>query len=126
MHQALLKDKRFMTSIKFLIDENISPRVAEELSSMSYDALHVRDICKGCPDNKIIELARKDNRIIVTLDKDFGEIFSNEVTIILIRSKYQSPDYICEILKKFLKKNRGALESKVKKLIVIRAKGRKD
>jgi len=70
-----------MTSIKFLIDENISPRVAEELSSMGY---------------------------------------------ILIRSKYQSPDYICEILKKFLKKNRGALESKVKKLIVIRAKGRKD
>jgi len=42
---------------------------------LNYDVVHVRQISKGCPDNEIIKLAKKEN-IIITFDKDFGELFS--------------------------------------------------
>ncbi len=107
-----------MKLLKFLIDENISPTIVAELKKLNYDVVHVREICKGCPDNEIIKLAKKENRII-TLDKDFGELFSEDITIILIRIKDQSPKCILETLIKFLKQNEGLLETKEKKLIVI-------
>ncbi|HQP00369.1 MAG TPA: DUF5615 family PIN-like protein [Caldisericia bacterium] len=110
-----------MKLLKFIIDENISPIIVTELKKLNYDVVHVREICKGCPDNEIIKLAKKENRI-VTLDKDFGELFSEDITIILIRIKDQSPKSILETLIKFLKQNEGLLETKEKKLIVIRKK----
>jgi len=107
-----------MKLLKFLIDENISPTIVAELKKLNYDVVHVREICKGCPDNEIINLAKKENRII-TLNKDFGELFSQDITIILIRIKDQSPKCILETFIKFLKQNEGLLETKEKKLIVI-------
>ena len=107
-----------MKLLKFLIDENISPTIVAELKKLNYDVVHVREICKGCPDNEIIKLAKKENRII-TFDKDFGELFSEDITIILIRIKDQSPKCILETFIKFLKQNEGLLETKEKKLIVI-------
>jgi len=85
---------------------------------LNYDVVHVREICKGCSDNEIINFAKKENRII-TFDKDFGELFSEDITIILIRIKDQSPKCILETFIKFLKQNEGLLETIEKKLIVI-------
>ncbi len=111
-----------MKLLKFIMNENISPIIVTELKKLNYDVVHVREICKGCPDNEIIKLVKKENRIVITLDKDFGELFSEDITIILIRIKDQSPKCILETLIKFLKQNEGLLETKEKKLIVIRKK----
>ncbi|MGP3921269.1 DUF5615 family PIN-like protein [Nonomuraea sp. 10N515B] len=44
--------------MNFLVDENLSPRVAELLTKTGHDAVHVRDLqATSAPDTTIMELA---------------------------------------------------------------------
>ena len=58
--------------IKFLLDENISFGVKKLLSSKNYDVKTVQDLKKrGIKNSELMELARIDNNILITSDKDF-------------------------------------------------------
>ncbi len=58
--------------MKFLLDQGLPLLTAELLSKQGLDAVHVSEIgWARAEDNKIIELAQTDNRIIVTLDADY-------------------------------------------------------
>ncbi len=61
--------------MRFLIDENISPLVAEALRQQGYDVQHVREIgLKGRPDSEIMAYTRSERRCLVTLDEDFADL----------------------------------------------------
>ncbi|WP_157522068.1 DUF5615 family PIN-like protein [Herbidospora cretacea] len=63
--------------MNFLIDENLSPRVAELLSKAGHDAVHVRDLhATSAPDATIMELAVYGGRVIVSADTDFGALLA--------------------------------------------------
>lgn len=58
--------------MKFLVDENLPPRLAAWLNERGHDAVHVQDIALlGTTDRRIREAASKDQRVIVTKDSDF-------------------------------------------------------
>jgi predicted nuclease of predicted toxin-antitoxin system len=58
-----------------LIDNALSPRLAELLQAAAHDALHVRERnLQRASDETIFELAAAENRIIVSADTDFGAI----------------------------------------------------
>ncbi|MFQ6121416.1 MAG: DUF5615 family PIN-like protein [Methanosarcinales archaeon] len=62
-------------SIKLLIDENISPLVAEGLRDLRYDAIHVKEVSlKGHTDEEIMAFAKREGRTLLTLDIDFADI----------------------------------------------------
>lgn len=64
--------------MKFIVDECTGPKVANWLSSQGYDLFSVPLQGRGMKDLQILEKANLENRIIVTNDKDFGElIFKN-------------------------------------------------
>ncbi|MCZ7616324.1 MAG: DUF5615 family PIN-like protein [Ignavibacterium sp.] len=44
---------------------------------MGFDVLSVRDINASMKDADILELAVKEARVIITMDKDFGELVFN-------------------------------------------------
>lgn len=94
--------------MKLLIDENISPKTAEFLEKQGYDVKSVRDNNLGANDKEVVELALKQNRIIITLDDDFGEIyyFSNEkaLKVSIIKPTKQKISFINQILDKQLPK----------------------
>ncbi|GAB1822890.1 DUF5615 family PIN-like protein [Herbidospora sp. RD11066] len=76
--------------MNFLIDENLSPRVAELLSKAGHDAVHVRDLhATSAPDVTIMELAVHGGRVIVSADTDFGALLAysraTEPSVILVR-----------------------------------------
>ncbi len=76
----------------FLIDESLSPNLANKIRQLGYSAKSVREIkLKGSDDIKIVEWAIKNNSIIITGDLDFGELwywrFRMEVGIIVLRIK---------------------------------------
>jgi len=63
--------------MKFLIDNALSPKVAGGLQDAGYDAIHVRDIgLAAAPDDELLELAAKQNRVIVSADTDFGTLLA--------------------------------------------------
>ena len=63
--------------MRFLIDENLSPRLGELLHDEGHDVVHVRGLgLTSSPDAMIIEVARAQNRVLISADTDFGTILA--------------------------------------------------
>ena len=60
--------------IKFLADEGFSFPITSILKEMGYDVIWIGDFASGADDTKVFEISQKDGRIILTEDKDFGEL----------------------------------------------------
>ena len=74
--------------MKFLIDNALSPRVAEGLRGVGYDAIHVRDIgLAAADDEELFDLAAADDRIIVSADTDYRCLFLIHAGIFRIITK---------------------------------------
>ncbi|GAA3232139.1 DUF5615 family PIN-like protein [Nonomuraea helvata] len=87
--------------MNFLVDENLSPRVAELLTKAGHDAVHVRDLqATSAPDTTIMELAVADGRTIISADTDFGALLAHaratEPSVILVREllELRPPDLV--------------------------------
>ena len=63
--------------MKFLIDNALSPKLADRLINEGFDAIHVRNIgLQHADDRKIFDYALDNNRIIISADTDFGLLLS--------------------------------------------------
>jgi len=62
------------SELKFLIDVGVGRKVEVYLKSQGYDTKTVRDIDPRMEDKEIIRTAVSENRMVVTMDKDFGEL----------------------------------------------------
>lgn len=76
--------------MRFLVDQNISPVVAEVLSEAGHDAVHTGDIgLATASDAQILEMAMAESRIIISADTDFGMLLARQATtepsVVLIR-----------------------------------------
>ena len=76
--------------MRFLIDNNLSPLLAELLKTAGHDALHVRDVgLQAATDSVILERARTDDRVLISADTDFGTLLARshatEPSVLLIR-----------------------------------------
>ncbi|MCP4154169.1 MAG: hypothetical protein GY757_40965 [bacterium] len=60
--------------IKFLADEGFSYPIASLLRKRGYDVIWIGDFASGSDDSKVFEISREDGRVILTEDKDFGEL----------------------------------------------------
>jgi len=65
------------SGLRFLIDVGFGKKVEDFLNKSSYDILSARQINPHMSDSEIIDIAAKDNRIVITMDKDFGELVYN-------------------------------------------------
>ena len=63
--------------LRFLVDVGVSRKVEEWLLRNGYDLRAVRDINPKMEDDKILSIAVSENRMVVTMDKDFGELIYN-------------------------------------------------
>ena len=63
--------------MRFLIDNALSQTVAIALREAGHDVVHVRERnLQTASDNDLLELARDEDRILVSADTDFGTILA--------------------------------------------------
>lgn len=82
--------------MRFLVDMNLSPAIADGLRSLRFDAVHVRDVgLARASDREIFRFAAEERRIIVTADLDFADIVAASrtaiVSVILLRLRNAFP-----------------------------------
>lgn len=81
--------------MRFLVDECAGPSVARWLREIGHDVISVFEESRGAEDEWIIKKANAEKRIIITNDKDFGEmIFRWKMPhqgIILLRGRSLTP-----------------------------------
>ena len=63
-----------MIEIKFIANVNVEKPLIDFLIEKGYDVKWVADLDKQMSDISICEMAAKEQRVILTNDKDFGEI----------------------------------------------------
>ena len=60
--------------MRFLADENVSRFVIESLRNSGHDIVSIAETKSGAPDRDVLASADTDARILVTEDRDFGEM----------------------------------------------------
>ncbi|MFM9904879.1 MAG: DUF5615 family PIN-like protein [Pyrinomonadaceae bacterium] len=64
--------------MRFLVDECTGPRVASWLADEGHEVFSVFDQARGLQDEDILGKAVVENWILITNDKDFGELIYRE------------------------------------------------
>jgi predicted nuclease of predicted toxin-antitoxin system len=60
---------------KFLLDENVPPAIGVFLQSMNFDVVHANESgMHGASDDQIMDLARQEERTLITFDKHFADL----------------------------------------------------
>ncbi len=63
--------------MKFLIDNALSPIIAQGLQKVDFEAIHVKDIgLHSASDSVIFEYAFNNDQIIISADTDFGTLLA--------------------------------------------------
>jgi predicted nuclease of predicted toxin-antitoxin system len=67
--------------MKFLFDQRADFRLIPHLTNLGHDVQAIsRNYPHGLPDEDVLEISRKERRILVVADRDFGElIFQQEL-----------------------------------------------
>ena len=76
--------------MKFLVDENLSPRLCDALDDLGHEAVHVRDIgLKSASDVDVLARARADGAVLLSADTDFGAVLAasgaDRPSVIIVR-----------------------------------------
>ena len=96
-----------MTSLRFLVDMNLSPRIVTDLRQQEWDILRVSQVLPmDAPDSEILEFARQQNRVIITQDLDFSSLLAlggyEKPSLITFRLSVPDPETITRKLLELL------------------------
>ena len=112
--------------MRFLIDENVFLRITSHIRNLGHDVKTAQesDLIKA-PDDKVVDLAIKEERTIITFDKHFGDILryppQNLFGIILIRIHPPILDHIFRAIDNLFKEYKA--DSFKGRLIVLSKTG---
>lgn len=103
--------------MRFLIDANLGRKFARLISKAGYNAVFISDLLANASDEDILALAGREDRVVITNDKDFGELIfklgTSSTGIILLRTLTTDAERRFNMIK-------GALDKAKGKFIVVK------
>ena len=80
--------------MKFLVDQNRSPALAERLRDAGHDAVHTMELgLERAEDDELLLRAREEQRVVISGDTDFGALLAlanaTSPSVILFRSRHR-------------------------------------
>jgi predicted nuclease of predicted toxin-antitoxin system len=100
----------------FLANENFPFPSVKFLREGGYDVKSIAQEFQGISDPEVIRIAQQESRIILTFDKDYGELlFKNTTTkppaVVFFRFKGLEPVYAGSLLRSVLENQNLALDN---------------
>ena len=100
--------------MKFFIDVGVGKKVESFLINEDHDVTSVRDINPSLTDFEILQIANAEERIIVTMDKGFGELVYNVglnfYGVLLLRLEEMNGEEKVEVVRSILKDYSSEIE----------------
>jgi predicted nuclease of predicted toxin-antitoxin system len=60
--------------LNFLADENLDRQIVERLRQDGYTVWYIPEMEPGISDDEVLDLANQEGALLLTSDKDFGEL----------------------------------------------------
>ena len=60
--------------MRLLVDEGVEARIVQRLRGEGHDVDYVAELAPGITDDDVLDRANTGQRVLVTGDKDFGEL----------------------------------------------------
>jgi predicted nuclease of predicted toxin-antitoxin system len=94
--------------IRFLANENIPLASVFRLREAGHDVLAASEAFPGAGDLEVLTCARQEDRIVLTFDRDYGELIyrrglPSPIGVLFLRFIPESPTQVAEVLKDLLK-----------------------
>jgi predicted nuclease of predicted toxin-antitoxin system len=90
-----------------LADENIHSLIITTLRNAGFEVTSVREMTSGITDERVIDIALRNDWILITQDKDFGEwVFAHHIknlTVFFLRYSFVDVEEIAQTLVRLLK-----------------------
>jgi predicted nuclease of predicted toxin-antitoxin system len=77
--------------VRWLADECVDGKLVAELRTAGENVLYVAEIASGITDGGVIDLARRDRRVLLTEDKDFGDLVFRQHRLVWGRIASHAP-----------------------------------
>jgi len=95
-------------NLKFLVDVGVGKSVEDFLIEQGFDTKAIRTINPRMSDQEILKMASSEDRIIITMDKDFGGLVYHSSIghsgVILLRLEDATGDEKLEVIKEIISK----------------------
>ncbi len=106
--------------MRILADENVDRYIVEQLRAEGFEVKYVLEISPGLKNGEVLEMAIKEEAILLTADKDFGELVYRSYLekglklkgIVLIRLSGFSLEKRAKMVSEYFKKMKNQLSGK--------------
>lgn len=94
--------------MRILANENFPGEAVEALRQDAHDVVWIRTTAPGSDDEAVLALAQAEGRVLLTFDKDFGELaFRSKLPassgVILFRIRMPSARHVADVVTRILK-----------------------
>lgn len=102
--------------MKFLADEGVDIAIVKGLRAVGFDVYYVIEEIRSLSDDELLRTAYSENRVLITRDKDFGELVFRlhmlHTGVVLVRlegyNTQERSKIVCKVISQYQDQLNGA------------------